>query len=153
MSEDISDIITNLILQEDEELAFRLEVQDMALRETRCIDPRVGKWVDEYDLEYLFATLGLGDEDFGIHFPEMKHVTRREREQLASIIRGHVSQCPHCSLKQGYDLEWAGRIKRVCQEHRQFLLEKMQEEESSESDAQEGEHGSSATLKKSTATG
>ena len=69
----------------------------------------LGWWIDENDVNYLFATLALKDEDFAKEITDMGHVTAHERRRFIAALEAHIDQCPHCSLKRGYDLELDAR--------------------------------------------
>jgi len=152
MKHDPSKFIAELMLRDDAGLPARLAEQEAALRKTECLNVNVGKWV-EYDLDYLFAALDLSDADFGARFPNLRHVTRREREQLTATIKKHVGGCPRCSLLQEHASEWDARIELTCRDHRRELPRAKQEADEGEDTAQEGEHRSGTALKTSPAIG
>jgi hypothetical protein len=138
MKYDITDVIADLVLQADPELGSRLEYQDEALRETKCVNPVVGRWIDANDVKYLLSTLDLDDKDFAAKFPTMEHITRPERQKIMTTIEAHFEQCQHCSLKRGYDLELDMHIKQACQQNSSTLLQLLEEDEADLSE--EGEH-------------
>jgi hypothetical protein len=129
MKSDITDVIANLTLQADPELASRLEYQDEELSRIKCIKPVVGQWVDANDVKYLLSTLDLEDKDFAAKFPAMAHITRAERRQLVATIEAHFEQCEHCSLKRKYDLELDTHIKQACMRNSSALLQLLEEDE------------------------
>jgi hypothetical protein len=124
---DMTDVIASLVLQAAPDLDSRLEYQAEALREAKCTNPLVGKWIDSTDVKYLFSTLALRDKDFALRFPAMAHITGQKRQQFIAAIEAHFKQCAHCSLKRGYDLELDGRIKQACLENKDFLLQLLKE--------------------------
>jgi hypothetical protein len=142
MGAEISSVITDLVFQADPDLEARLEAQAEALRETECINPMLGRWIDENDVNYLLATLALKDVDFAEEFPAMEHITGQERRDLSAALEVHFDQCSHCSLKRGYDLEMDARVEQVCQQNDDSLLQILKEDkdaaDSSEEDAQAG---------------
>ncbi|HEY0170588.1 MAG TPA: hypothetical protein VGB98_06165 [Pyrinomonadaceae bacterium] len=144
--QDFLDVLAEMMFAGDSELAQRLAEQDEILRQLPCRDESVGRLVMEYDLEHLYAALGLGDEDFAARFPEMRHLARGERERLALTIRNHVPRCPRCARKEGFELEWSGSINRACRENGESLRRLLREESRAEAEAaKEGEgYGDSA---------
>lgn len=134
MGSEISDIITDLVFLADVDLEARLEAQAEALRESGCVNPILGRWVDENEVNYLLATLALKDEDFTEEFPSMAHITWQERQGLIAALESHFEQCPHCSLKRGYDLEMDARIEQTCEQNNNTLLRILKEDEDDSTD-------------------
>jgi hypothetical protein len=126
---EITDVIADLVRQANPELDARLESQAEALREHKCTEPLIGKWVDANDVKYLLSTFDLPDEDFAERFPKMANIKLEDRRRVAAAIESHFEQCTHCSLKRGYDLELDAQIKRACRENNALLLELLGEEE------------------------
>jgi hypothetical protein len=114
MEDDITDVIANLILQADPELETRLESQEEALQTTLCLEPTIGRWIDNTDVNYLLAALELNQKDFSKAFPEFAHLLPRQRQRCIILIEQHFELCAHCSLKRAYDLELDARIERIC---------------------------------------
>jgi len=147
MKSEITDVIAALVLQTDPELDFRLDDQAEALIETECVNPIVGRWIDENDVKYLLAAFVLPDKDFAERFPAMAHISADQRRRLLATIETHLDFCPHCSLKRGYDLEWDARIKKVCKENNRALLQLLKDEqEVDESVADQGENPVGVTV-------
>ena len=119
----ITEEIAELVRSATPELEERLEAQAEALQETECTDPEVGQWIDAYDVKYLLSSLALKEEEFAPRFPEMAQVTFPERQKFIATIERHFNNCVHCSLKRGYDIEIDEKIKKVCRENREILLE------------------------------
>jgi len=138
MKSDITDVIADFVLQTAPGLESRLEDQAEALREAKCTDPAVGQWIVASDVKYLLSIFALEDKDFAAKFPTMAHITGPERQQFIATIEAHCEQCPHCSLKRGYDLEWDARIKQSCKQNNNVLLKLLEEDETDLSE--EGEH-------------
>lgn len=134
MGSEISDIITDLVFLADVDLEARLEAQVEALRESGCVNPLLGRWVDENEVNYLLSTLALKDEDFTEEFPAMAHITGQERRGLIAALEAHFEQCPHCSLKRGYDLEMDARIEQACEQNNNTLLRILKEDEDDSTD-------------------
>ena len=129
MKTNITDVIADFVLQSDPDLATRLEYQEEALREVECTNPAFGRWIDENDVKYLLSTFALGNNDFAAKFPTMAHISDQERQRVIAAIEAHCEQCPHCSLKRGYDLELDARVKRTGQQNNSALLQLLEEEE------------------------
>lgn len=137
MKTDITNVIADLVLQSEPDLAARLEAQAEALREIECTNPVLGRWIDAHDVKYLLSTFTLDDDDFGRRFPAMAHLTRQERQRVAAALETHCDQCPHCSLKRGYDLELDARIKQAGQQNSTALLQLLEEDEADQSEEDE----------------
>lgn len=138
MKTNITNVIADLVLQSEPDLASRLEAQAEALREVECTNPALGRWIDAHDVKYLLSTFDLEDDDFAGRFPAMAHITGPERRRVVAALDAHCDQCPHCSLKRGYDLELDVRIKQAGQQNRTSLLQLLEESEAEQSE--EGEH-------------
>ncbi len=110
---DFDDLIIDLVRKAEPDLDARLENQAEALKELECTNPVLGRWIDEYDVEYLIAAFKLDDDEFSSNFPEMGHLNQHDRSQIIEAFETHFDQCPHCYLKRGYDLEMNARIERV----------------------------------------
>lgn len=122
---DIIETIVELVERSMPDLEGRLEAQAEALQENQCNDPEIGQWIDAYDVKYLLSALALKDEDFTPMFPAMSHIPFSDRKRFISTIERHFDKCTHCSLKRGYDMEIDEKIKKVCGENREDLLEIM----------------------------
>jgi hypothetical protein len=113
MEYDFSDSIVEKLRQSEPDLDTRLESQDEALRDLKCTNPIIGKWIDSYDVEYLFSALELDDKDFAEHFPPLAHLKQSDREKMIMVFTHHMEhQCAHCSLKRGFDAEFSSRVER-----------------------------------------
>ncbi|HKO61588.1 MAG TPA: hypothetical protein VJV03_10545 [Pyrinomonadaceae bacterium] len=130
MKTEITEIIANLVVEEDPEVRERLDYQDEALTESVCINPIIGRWIEENDVKYLLASLNLPDHDFAKKFPAMASVSGHLRGKLIGTFETHLQHCKHCSLKTGYDLELDARIKQSCLAHSGRLLQHLKEEKS-----------------------
>lgn len=131
--DDITEVIANFVFKSAPDLASRLEFQAEALDEAKCINPVIGRWVDENDVKYLLSTFALNDKDFAERFPAMAHTSRAERQRVAAALEKHFEHCQHCSLKRGYDLELDARINQACQQNSDFLLQLLGEDETESS--------------------
>jgi len=113
-------LLSSLIVQKDEDAAFRLKEQRAKLSETKCTKPDLGKWIDNCDFPFLIETLMLDHSIFvkefpGIEFPE------EERKSFARSLEAHCEDCVHCYLKRSYDLEWQSRVDRALTENRDAI--------------------------------
>ncbi len=133
MKSDLTDKIADFVFMTTPDLASRLEYQAEALREAKCTNPVVGRWIDENDVKYLLSAFALEEKDFAAKFPTLAHITAQERQQAITTIEDHLEKCPHCSLKRGYDLELDAKIKQECQKNRDVLLQLLKEEEEADS--------------------
>lgn len=133
----LSTVFATVVRREPQEVKDRLEAQADALKESKCIKPLVGQWIDANDVEYLKSVLDLGDDDFARRFPSVADVDHHRRQQMKAAIEAHLDHCPHCALKHGYELELDARIMRACRENRAELMQLLAEEDS---DLSEGEH-------------
>lgn len=110
---DFDNLIIDLVRKAEPDLDARLENQAEALNELQCTNPVLGRWIDEYDVEYLMAAFNLDDDEFSSNFPTMGHLNQHDRSQIIEAFESHFDQCPHCYLKRGYDLEMNARIERA----------------------------------------
>jgi len=130
MEYDFNDNTVNKIRKSDPELTSRLEAQVEAVDELRCTNPAVGKWIDAYDVQYLFAAFALDDEDFAENFPKMAELTQHDRKRILKTFETHLDNCSHCHLKRGFDLEIDSRIERVFRENKDNLTHELNPEAS-----------------------
>jgi hypothetical protein len=136
MKSDITTVIKELILKSYPDLENRFHYQEEALRETKCTTPVLGRWIDQNDVKYLLASLALDDADFAGRFPRMAQVGAADRRRLIETFNEHFEHCQHCSLKRGYDWELDGRIKQVCKDNRETLLQMLSESEEESTDGE-----------------
>jgi hypothetical protein len=134
MKSDITNVIADLVRQATPDLESRLEYQAEALREVKCTTPVLGQWIDANDVKYLLSTFALEDKNFDERFPAIAHIAGQERQHLIATIKTHLEECPHCSLKRGYDLELDARIKQACQQNNSALLQLLEEDGTDSSD-------------------
>lgn len=140
MGTEISDIISGLVFLSDVDLEARLEAQADALRESGCINPILGRWVDEHEVNYLLSALALKEADFAEEFPAMAHITEQERRGFISALETHFGRCPHCSLKRGYDLEMDARIEQACEQNKSTLLQILKDDDDEADSTDESDH-------------
>jgi hypothetical protein len=117
----VNNALANLIRQADPEVEFRLEAQANALKESRCIDYRIGQWLVD-DVDYLTAVLDLDDFNFAKRFPSIAHYGEEKRQRTKAEIEHHLEFCQQCALRYGYALELDARIMRVCRENEDLLI-------------------------------
>jgi hypothetical protein len=129
MKTDLTGMIADFVFSSAPDLASRLEYQAEALDAAKCIDPVIGKWVDENDVKYLLSAFALDDDDFDERFPAMARTGSAERQRVIAVLEKHFEHCEHCSLKRGYDLEMDARIKKACQQNSDFLLQALREDQ------------------------
>lgn len=129
MTTEITDLFVDLVLQTNPELDARLEYQAEALRETKCIQPLVGQYIDAHHVEYLLSALALGEKDFAESFPAMSRIAGPDRRQVAATIESHIERCSHCSLKRAYDLELDARIEQAFKLSNDLLPQLSEQEE------------------------
>lgn len=130
MDYDFDDIIVNKIRKSDPDLSARLEAQVEAVDELKCTNPAVGKWIDAYDVQYLFAAFALDDDDFAENFPKMRELTQHDRKRILKTFETHINSCSHCHLKRGFDLELDSRIERAFRENKDNLVHQLNPEAS-----------------------
>jgi hypothetical protein len=124
----VNSALANLIRQADPEVEFRLEAQADALRESRCIDFRIGQWLVD-GVDYLMAVFDLDDCNFAKRFPSIAHYGEQKRHETKAELQHHLEYCQHCSLRYGYALELDARIMRVCRENKDDILRLFDEED------------------------
>ena len=110
---DFDGLIIDLVRKAEPDLDARLESQAEALKELECTNPVLGRWIDEYDVDYLMSAFNLDDDEFASNFPGMAHLNQHDRSQIIEAFEKHFDQCPHCYLKRGYDMEMNARIERA----------------------------------------
>jgi hypothetical protein len=86
------------------QLAGLVIQQEEPLEESKCIDPAIGRWVDEFDVPFLLEVLSTGDEEFKSEFAAVR-LSEQERLNLLESIVIHIAECPYCQLKMEYDAE------------------------------------------------
>ncbi len=123
MEYDFSDKIAEQVRANEPDLDARLEAQAEALSELKCINPLIGKWIDEYDVEYLLSAFALDDHSFAENFPSMSHVTEHHRKRIIKEFKRHLGLCLHCSRKQSYDEEINQRIEQALQDNKALIIE------------------------------
>lgn len=139
MKSNIEDAIANFVFQIATDLTSRLEVQEESLRETECTNPTLGRWLDANGANYLLSVLNLGDKDFAEMHPAMAHVSAPERRRFAAELENHFTQCSHCSLARGYELELDARIEQACRQNNRHLLQQLKKENEADL-SEEGDH-------------
>lgn len=128
MESDFSDIIVSMLRQAEPDLDTRLEYQAEALRDAKCTEPLLGRWIETNHVQYLLSAFALSDDDFAENFPKMAHVNEHQRKRIIKAFEDHFENCRRCSLKRGYDLELDSRIERVFRENRDELIHELEPE-------------------------
>lgn len=123
MKRDISYRVAELLLKENKDLLRQIKTQEAEIAAVECKDPRIGKWVDLYDVPYLLKTLSLADSHFSAEYPALKSFTSAQREELSKEIQGHIENCKRCELKSCYDLEWDVRVANLFYRNKLTIVE------------------------------
>jgi hypothetical protein len=123
---DFDNLIIDLVRKAEPDLDSRLESQAEALNELKCTNLVLGRWIDEYDVEYLMAAFDLDDDEFAANFPAMAHLNQNDRGQIMDAFEKHFDQCPHCYLKRGYDMEINARIERAYIDNNSTVAQQLQ---------------------------
>ena len=126
--------IAKLTLDANPELKEVLDYRAKELQRVKCTNPAIGRWVDEFDVKYLFSSFALEDAEFVAHFPVMANITAPQRQKLLETFNTHFEYCQRCSLKRGYDLELGDKIKNTGQQHRDTLIQMIEAEEADAED-------------------
>ena len=112
MENDLAIVLSQLIVEHDDDTKFRFQAQDEALKELRCVVPRLGEWIDRCDYSFLIDTLKLNEEIFAEEFPEVR-LPLDERARFAEILIAHCDGCAHCHLKRSYDAQWESCVDKA----------------------------------------
>lgn len=112
MKSDFTTIIADQVRQAEPDLDARLEAQAEALNEFECTNLTIGKWIEEFGLEYLLAAFALNDQDFAESFPKLAHISQHDREKMKDTFSHHVDACVRCARRVGFDAEMDSRIER-----------------------------------------
>jgi hypothetical protein len=132
VKEDIADVVVGHVHASNSDLGSRLKVQERELARIKCIDPAIGRWIDANDLNYLQAAFDLDDKEFAARYPTLPPTTKAGRKELMRAFRRHVKACPHCRLKNEFDLELDKMVNEALAENREALLELLNESEPNE---------------------
>jgi hypothetical protein len=130
METDFTTTLTTFFEEMDPELRSSIEGQDETLRELRCNNPLVGRWIDSIFTSYLLAAFRLKTADFVEMFPRLKHIGTVQRQQIIATIEQHTTNCGRCATKKKFDLEFEERFERACKKNSEFLLHLLTEDES-----------------------
>lgn len=130
--------IFELMQRKESDLTARLAAQEEALDDLTCTEPRLGKWFEENTTSYVLAAFNLSDEDFAETFPELKHISESQRQNIIQAFVEHIEHCPRCFRKRSFDLEFEGRLESALQENREVLLGKL--DQSGERETSDDEH-------------
>jgi hypothetical protein len=74
------------------------------LASIKCLDKKVGKWLDEFEMPFLMEFLSGSTDEFDTYFSKV-NLPKEERGQICESIIDHVATCPHCELKLKYNVE------------------------------------------------
>lgn len=112
--------LSTLIIEQDDDIPYRLTAQEDALKELKCTDESYGKFISQCDYPFLMETLELDDTIFSKEFPKVR-LTLEDRKTLTESLERHCESCSHCSLKRSYDFEWQSRINRAFIENKTVI--------------------------------
>jgi hypothetical protein len=118
MEKELIALLSGSIIEREDDTPSRLSTQEDALKDSKCIEPRLGRWIDSCDFPFLIETLALDDTVFSQEFPNVK-LEAAERKRFANDLEAHCEVCTHCHLKRAYDLEWQSRVKRAFADNKQ----------------------------------
>jgi hypothetical protein len=129
MNFELHELIAKLIIEDDPDLQLRLEYQQEALRDSVCVNPVLGQWIDNNNVQYLLDALSLVDDDFAERFPSVANLPSPLRHEILTTFEEHFELCKHCALKKAYELELEARINRSWLNHHDRLLRHFQKDE------------------------
>lgn len=129
--------VIELLERKDSDLPERLAAQEEALDELTCTEPRLGKWFEEDTVPYVLAAFNLGDKDFAVMFPALKHITGEQRQQIIQTFLAHIERCPKCYRKRSYDMEFEARLESALHDNRDDLLAKLESSRTEEPSEEE----------------
>lgn len=80
------------------------------LAQLSCTDWDLGRWVEYFDLDYLkYCLIKMPESEFSEAFnsaTDTRYYTPvSERAAIYEKIKGHVTKCPRCKMKQQIDRE------------------------------------------------
>jgi hypothetical protein len=123
METDFFELLTRCIREKDANALVRLAEQEAELKERKCTNPEIGKWIDAVDFPFLIETLMLSDAVFTEEYPKVK-LSEEERKRFARALETHCEiDCPHCGLKRASDLEWQNRVNSAIAENKEVIGE------------------------------
>jgi hypothetical protein len=120
MNTNLVELLSKLILENDDDTVFRFQAQDEALNELKCSQPSLGEWIDRCDYSFLMDTLKLSDRIFLKEFPSLR-LPLEERKQFAETLAAHCENCVHCFRKRAYDLKWESCVDKTLDENRETI--------------------------------
>lgn len=122
MESDFINIVNELMREREPDLTIRLEWQEEALDELHCTNPTLGRWFEDNTVGYVLAAFNLSDKDFASAFPGLKQLSTAQRREIVQTFEKHIDDCPRCSRKRSYDLEFEARLEATLNDNRQDLL-------------------------------
>jgi hypothetical protein len=124
MEYDIRNTIANFVRKADPNFEKHREDREQRLRQTTCINPNLGRWVD-LGVEFLFSVLELDDQDFKVRLPILAHLSKTGRRRFLKLLQEHVKVCRHCALKHEDESDLNSRIDQAFEDNSEFLLEEL----------------------------
>lgn len=120
MEKDLFALLSQMIVENDDDTRFRFQAQEEALNELKCTQPQLGEWIDRCDFSFLMDTLKLDQVIFAEEFPGVG-LPIAEREQFAETLSSHSEACAHCHLKKSYDLQWELCVDSALTENKEAI--------------------------------
>lgn len=120
VEKDLITLLSRLILEKDEDAPSRLSEQEDYLKDLKCADPALGKWISDCDFPFLIETLALDAATFSEEFPDAQ-LTAEERKEFANALEAHCETCEFCHSKRAHDLEWQSDVNRAFAENKEAI--------------------------------
>lgn len=103
----ISELVEKIV--EDDRLSYTVRQQEIALALKRCSDQTLGKWIEDFGLEFLRLIMPMDDAEIEPVLPKLS-LSLEERVLLLQCLEDHASVCAHCNMKVRFDSELDGAI-------------------------------------------
>src|ERR1041385_62609 len=120
MEKNLVELLSKLIVENDDDTRFRFEAQEEALNELKCSQPSLGEWIARCDYSFLIDTLNLSERIFSKEFPEL-NLPLDQRAQLGEKLAAHAETCPRCFRKRSYDLQCEKCVDKALSENREAI--------------------------------
>jgi hypothetical protein len=112
---DFIELLTQLISEKDNQNPEERNVRDL-----KCSQPVLGRWIDGCDFPFLMDTLALADGVFSQEFPGIE-LTQNERKEFARSLEDHCQECARCHAKQAEDIAWKLQIETAFAENKRAI--------------------------------
>jgi hypothetical protein len=93
---------------------------ERAGKDLTCSQPKLGRWIDDCDVPFLFQTLALPDDVFDREFPGIR-LSQKDRESFAKTLDTHCTECARCNAKRAEDGLWQSRVDKAFVENKQAI--------------------------------